>query len=160
MKTSRSSLLACLLAIACLNIAARAATLQWSDSLGGPVTQLVSDGRGGCVVAVQVGANFAVIWYDSKGAVRYMKTPISSPPVLIACDKNYVVFCHDEGGFYRIVTVDKEGTESFTSAPGEHYLDYPAVGYGRTVQRRSDSKGYFVERVVGAAVTLQRYSYK
>lgn len=160
MNTSRTSLLACLLAIGCLSLAARAVTLQWSDSLGGPVMQLISDDRGGCAIALQVGANFAVIWYDSKGIVRYMKTPISNAPALLACDKNNLVYCHDDGGFYRIVTVDKKGTETFTSAPGEHYLDYPAIAFGRAVQRRSDSKGYFVERVVGANITLQRYSYK
>ncbi len=161
MKTTLSRLIACLLVFASCAMTAGAATLQWSVNLGpAPVMQLISDGSGGCAVASQDVGGYTVTWYDNKGGVRYTKTAIPAAPILIACQKNGVVFCYQDGGFYRVITVDKKGTESITGAPGEHYVDYPAVAFNRSVQRRSDSKGYFVERVAGPSTTLQRYSYK
>jgi|GEM_PF-5750263 len=125
MKTTVARILACLLFCASCAVTAGAATLQWSFTVGNsaPVVQLISDGSGGCAVAAQQGAVYTVTWLDNKGAVRYSKIGISSLPTLMACEKNGMVFCYADGGQYRVITVDKKGNESTTSAPGEHYVD-------------------------------------
>jgi len=161
-KTTLFRTVACLLVCASCAVTAGAATLQWSATKGisTPVLQVISDGSGGCAVAAQNGAAFAVAWFDNKGALRYSKSGLASVPVLIACEKSGVAFFYQNGAEYCVISVDKKGNESTITAPGEHYVDYPALAFGRTVQRRSDSKGYFVEHVVGTLVTLERYSFK
>ncbi|MCX7846503.1 MAG: hypothetical protein N2595_00505 [bacterium] len=148
------------LAFSLVPLQSDAASLEWSVNLGnGLVMQLIADGSGGCAVVVErSGPSFDVIWFDNKGTVRYQAT-LSNWPVLLACEKKGLVYVHSTGMQYVAVSVDKKGVATTITTPVEMHLDTAALSYDRFVMRRSDSKGFFVERWDLVSWYLQRYSF-
>ncbi|MCX7004229.1 MAG: hypothetical protein NTV22_13290 [bacterium] len=156
---------ACLATCALLCASAAAATLQWSKELGlnANCLQTIADGNGGCAIVNVVAGTFKVTWFDKKGAERYSKSGLANIPILLACEKNALVFCYMSSAMslYQVANVDAKGNETTISAAGVHYLSYVGVTSNVKVMRLSDRKGYFVEKLTPAGTaSLERYSYK
>jgi hypothetical protein len=98
-----------------------ALTRQWGVPAGQIAFSILADGKGGCAFAIiETNGAYAVVWVDSKGAVKYQKElPAGTSASTVKCLKKTFVYITYATTGNTLVQVDKNGQEMITSEPGK-----------------------------------------
>jgi hypothetical protein len=160
MKTSYS--IAAIISIIIIGLHVFAATEQWRYQSPHEITQIMTDGKGGCAVVVaDTNGVSQVIWLDKKGQVLYTSLPAPGFPIgaINSCTPKQLVYTLLLGP-PMLVQVTKTGQEIPVASIGGFLYGRPLT-YG-SANELSDKKGFFVINVETNTMrkTLVRYSYK
>lgn len=145
-----------------------AATEIWTynrntDTDGAMITQIVGDGKGGCVTVWLNTNNVAtIVWLDKKGNTKYEQEILMSfvsPNLIISCSKKQIVY-FSGAPIPMIVQVDSKGTEKVFGTLNGYLTGILALPIPK--QKFSDKKGFFALNADTNSYyqTLIRYSHK